>query len=314
MSGKSTRVVIVVEVEGLEEAARRVPDVEIITAYDRASALRRAADAEVLCVARFDSELFSAAANVRWVHAMMGGVERVLFPEFVESPIPLTCIKQCFGMPGAQHAMASMLASSSRMIDHWWLRLRKTVDCRVGRELRGNTLGIIGFGNIGRTLAELAKPFGMRVIAMARNPRAQAAPADELLGPNQLPELLRQSDFVVLAVPLTSQTRGLIGAEQLKMMKPSAWFIDISGRPAIVNEDAVIAALRQSVIAGADLQFATAPPPESPIWKMENLIMSQWSANSEEEGRCSNEVFAENLRRYRQNRPLIGLVDKKSGY
>ena len=101
MSGKSTRVVIVVELEGLAEAARRVPGIDVVTAYDRASALKHAAEAEVLCVARFDSELFRSAPNVRWIHAMMGGVERVLFPELVESPVPLTCVKQCFGMPGA---------------------------------------------------------------------------------------------------------------------------------------------------------------------------------------------------------------------
>jgi phosphoglycerate dehydrogenase-like enzyme len=111
MSGKPTRVVIVVELEGLAEGARRVPGVEIITAYDRESALKEAANAEVLCVARFDSELFRAAPKVKWVHAMMGGVERVLFPELIESPVPLTCVKECFGMPGAQHAMASMLAA-----------------------------------------------------------------------------------------------------------------------------------------------------------------------------------------------------------
>ena len=314
MSGKLTRVVVVVELEGLVEGARRVPGVEVVTAYDRGSALKEAAEAEVLCVARFDAELFHAAPKVKWVHAMMGGVERVLFSELIESPVPLTCVKECFAMPGAQHAMASMLAVNSRLIDYWWQRSRKTHDWRLPRELQGKTVGIIGFGNIGRTVAELAKAFGMRVVAMARKQRANPAPADELLTADQLPALLKQSDFVVLAVPLTAQTRGLIGAEQLKMMKPSAWFIDISGRPAIVSEEAMIDALQRGVIAGADLQFPTAPPADSPAWAMENLIMSQWSANSEEEGHRSNGLFEENLRRYKNNQPLLGLVDKKAGY
>jgi D-2-hydroxyacid dehydrogenase (NADP+) len=314
MSAKPTRVVVVVELEGLVEGARRVPGVEIITAYDRESALREAANAEVLCVARFDPELFRAAPKVKWVHAMMGGVERVLFPELIESPVPLTCVKECFAMPGAQHAMASMLAVSSRLVDYWWQRTRKLHDWRLPRELTGKTVGIIGFGNIGTTLAGLAKPFGMRVIAMARNPRSDPAPADQLFPPDRLPELLGLSDFVVLAVPLTSQTRGLIGAEQLKMMKPSAWFIDISGRPAIVSEEAVIDALQRGVIGGADLQFPTAPPADSPVWTMENLIMSQWSANSEEESHRCNALFEENLRRYRNMQPLVGLVNKKAGY
>jgi D-2-hydroxyacid dehydrogenase (NADP+) len=314
MSGKPTRVVVVVELEGLAEGARRVPGVEIVTAYDRESALKEAAEAEVLCVARFDAELFRAAPKVKWVHAMMGGVERVLFPELIESPVPLTCVKECFAMPGAQHAMASMLAVNSRLVDYWWQRSRKTHEWRLPRELQGKTVGIIGFGNIGGTVAELAKAFGMRVVAMARKQRPDPAPADELLTSDQLPALLKQSDFVVLAVPLTAHTRGLIGAEQLKMMKPTAWFIDISGRPAIVSEEAVIDALQRGVIAGADLQFPTAPPADSPVWAMENLIMSQWSANSEEEGHRCNGLFEENLRRYKNNQPLLGLVDKRAGY
>jgi phosphoglycerate dehydrogenase-like enzyme len=314
MSGKSIPVVIITDLEGLAELAQAVPGFEIIKAYDRESALRRAPEAEVLCVARFDAELFRAARNTRWVHAMMGGVEKILFPEFIESPIPLTCVKECFAMPGAQHALASMLAVNSRLIDYWWQRSRKIHEWRLPRELQGKTLGIIGFGNIGATLAKLARPLGMRIIALARNPRPNPAPADELLSMDQLPQLLGRSDFVVLALPLTPLTRGLIGAQQLKMMKPSAWFIDISGRPALVDETAVIVALKNGTIAGADLQFATAPPADSPAWSMENLIMSQWSANSEEEGRRCIELFAENLRRYRNHESLLGLVDKKAGY
>jgi len=128
MSGKSIPVVIVTELEGLAELSEAVPGFEIIKAYDRETALRRAPEAEVLCVARFDAELFHAARNVRWVHAMMGGVEKILFPEFIESPIPLTCVKECFAMPGAQHALASMLAVTSRLIDYWWQRPQKTHD------------------------------------------------------------------------------------------------------------------------------------------------------------------------------------------
>jgi phosphoglycerate dehydrogenase-like enzyme len=217
-------------------------------------------------------------------------------------------------MPGAQHALASMLAVSSRLIDYWWQRPRRTHDWRLPGELDGKTLGIIGFGNIGSTLAKLAKPLGMHVIAMARNQRPNPAPADQLLPPERLPELLKLSDFVVLAVPFTARTRGLIGTSELKMMKPSAWFIDISGRPAILDQEAAIDALRRGVIGGADLQFPTAPPSDSPVWEMENLIMSQWSANSQEEGLRSNELFQSNLRRYLDKQPLRGLVDKKAGY
>jgi phosphoglycerate dehydrogenase-like enzyme len=314
MNNGNTKLVITVELEGLVESAQRVPGYEIVTAYDRPSALEKLRQAEVLCVHRFDAELFRAASNVKWIHAMMGGVEKILFPELIASNVPLTCVKECFGIPGAQHAMASMLAVCSRLPDYWWQRTRKTHDWRLPHELSGKTLGIIGFGNIGKALANFAKTFGMNVIAMARNPRRDPFPADQLVSPSQLPELLQRSDFVVLCVPLTHETRGLIGATQVAMMKSSAWFIDISGRPAIVDESAMIDALKRGVIAGADLQFPTAPPPDSPVWTMENLIMSQWSANSDEESRRCNALFESNLHRYRDKQPLIGLVAKKAGY
>jgi phosphoglycerate dehydrogenase-like enzyme len=314
MSQDIKRVLIAVELEGLPEAARDVSGFEVITAYDRPTLLKLAPTADILCVAWFDAELFNAAAKVRWVHVMKGGVEGALFPEFVASPVPLTCCKQCFGMPGAQHAMAAMLAVNSRLNDNWWQRSHFKLEWKLPRELQGKTLGIIGYGNIGRTLAALAKPFGMRVLAVARQAHADAGPADEIHAPSQLQKLLAESDCVVIAVPLTPLTRGLIDEPQLKLMKPTAWLIDISGRPAIVNQDAVIRALQQGWIAGADLQIPTAPSAESPLWKMENLIISQYSANSEEEGLRCNQLFATNLALYRDNRPLQGLVDKAAGY
>ena len=157
MNNGKTKLVITVELEGLAESAQRVPGYEIVTAYDRPSALEKLKQADVLCVHRFDAELFRAAPNVKWIHAMMGGVEKILFPELIASDIPLTCVKECFSIPGAQHALASMLAVCSRLPDYWWQRNRKTHDWRLPHELTGKTLGIIGFGNIGKTLASFAK-------------------------------------------------------------------------------------------------------------------------------------------------------------
>jgi phosphoglycerate dehydrogenase-like enzyme len=314
MSIQSTRVLITCDLEELAPAAAAVPGVEVAAALDRTAILDQIGEAEVLCLAGFDAEMFRAAKKLKWVQAMLGGVEKVLFPELVQSEIPLTCIKECFGVPGAEHAMAAMLAVSSRLNEYAWLRSKRKLEWRLPRELHGKTIGIIGFGNIGRALGERARAFGMRVLAAARRPTGDVGPAHEVLAQDQLPRLLVESDFVVVAVPLTQSTRGLIGPAQLKAMKPSAWLIDISGRPAIVEQDAVIAALREKQIAGADLQFGTAPAADSPLWTMENLIISQYSANSEEEGRRSVELFVENLRRYRQNQPLIGLVDKRAGY
>ena len=154
----------------------------------------------------------------------------------------------------------------------------------------------------------------MRILALARRPRAEAAPADELLEQKQMPRLLGESDFVVVAVPLTPLTKNLIGSAELSHMKSSAWLIDISGREAIVEQAAVIRALQERRIAGADLQFKEPPPPDSPLWDMDNLIMSQYSANSEEETLCSIALIVDNVRRYRAGLPLRGEVSKVDGY
>jgi phosphoglycerate dehydrogenase-like enzyme len=323
MNHDTIKIVIIGEVEGVADVLRGMPGVDVMTARNRETALHLAGKAEVLCLERyFDTELFQAAQNVRWIHVMMGGVETALFPELVNSPVPLTCIKQSFGIPGAHHAMATMLAIQTRLLDYWWLRSGRTLKWQLPSEIGGMTLGIIGFGNIGRTLAQLARAFEMRVLAVARRARSDPSPAHEVWGADQLPRLLGESDFVVMAAPVTEQTRGMFGERQLRMMKPTAWFIDISGRQAIVGYEAVISALKEKRIAGADLQFASgksvqfasAPEPSSPLWSMENLIISQYSANSVQEERRSTELFIENVRRYQGNQPLLGLVDKKAGY
>jgi phosphoglycerate dehydrogenase-like enzyme len=154
----------------------------------------------------------------------------------------------------------------------------------------------------------------MKVVAVARRPLSEAAPADEVVTPDRLNDVLARADFVVIAVPQTPDTRGLIGGPQLRQMKRSAYLIDISGRPAIVDQAAVIDALWSGVIAGADLQFAKPPSATSPLWAMDNLIMSQYSANSVEETQRSLALVKDNLQRFRDGQPLRGLVDKAAGY
>jgi phosphoglycerate dehydrogenase-like enzyme len=309
-----TRMLMTFEDGELADAMRAVRGVDLRVAAGRKAALDAIGDAEVACVAPFDAELLARGTRLRWVQAFLGGVEAVLCPELVASPIPLTCVKECFAAPGADHAMASILAVTYRLDYYLRAQARRTFEWRKPNEVTGRTLGIIGFGNIGQALARRARAFGMRVIAMARRPRADAAPADVLLSPADLPRLLGTSDFVVVAVPLTGETRGLIGPAQLARMKPTARLIDISGRPAIVNEQAVVQALQAHRIAGADLQFKKPPSPDSPLWQMDNLIMSQYSANSQKETRRAVALVVENLRRYRAGEPLLGLVDKAAGY
>lgn len=309
-----TRLLMTFHDPELAEAMQTVPGIDVQVATDRQAALKGIGDAEVVCAASFDGELMRHATRLRWVQAFLGGVEAVLCPELAASPIPLTCVKECFAAPGADHAMAVILAVAYRVDYYLRAQMRRTFAWRKPNEVSGKTLGIIGFGNIGQALAWRARAFGMRVIAIARRPRGDAAPADELLAPGQLAQVLGASDFIVVAVPLTPETRGLIGHAQLAQMKPTAWLIDISGREAIVDPQAVVKALEEHRIGGADLQFAAPPQRDSPLWEMDNLIMSQYSANSMEETSRAIALVVENLRRYRASEPLLGLVDKAAGY
>ncbi len=298
---------------GLEIVEREAPGCRVEIAADRTEMLRLVPRADVLCVGIFDEELLQAAHRLRWVQALMGGVESVLFPEFRQSSISLTCCKECFAIPAAEHALAMMLAFSRRLYYDIRQRSRRTFEYQDPEELQGKTVGLIGAGNIGQEIARRCTCFGMRVIAVTRQARQGVSPdLDELLTAAQLPELLERSDFVVVAVPLTSETAGMIGEPEISKMRPTAYLIDVSGRPALYDIDALEQALRQGRIAGAALQIV--PPEISPLWEIDNLLLSLHRSTSRQEvGRCFG-LFADNLNRIRRGEPLRGLVDKISGY
>ena len=200
----------------------------------------------------------------------------------------------------------------------------------ASQELRGATLGIVGYGSIGREVGRIGKCFGMRVVAAKRSvneardtgyklpgtgdPEAQMP--DRIYPPERLREMLAECDFVVISLPLTSETRGLIGEEELQAMKPTAYLVNVS-RGGIVNEPALIKALQEGWIAGAGLDvFEMEPlPPDSPLYDLDNVILSPHVAGfSPHYDERASDLFAENLRRYLAGEELLNLVDKKAGY
>ena len=308
---------------GLEKIEGCVDGVRVVAGEDRDFLEEAFAEAEVAFVGAFDAGLLRVARNLRWVHAGSGGVEGYMFPQMVESAITLTCSKPCFDSTGAEYALGMMLAFSRRLhVDlrhrpdrEWEWSVPGTLRSRGQwpTELKGRTVGILGLGVMGSEIARVAKGFGMRVMAMARTRRTPPPTVDRLLGPAQMDELLAGSDFVVLSLPLTPETRGAIGERELGMMKDSACFIDVSGRPALYDLEAVRRALVGGSIAGAALQLEV-PAPDSALWEVENLLMSFHRVVTREEYQRCVELFCENLRRYCQGQPLLGLVDKSAGY
>jgi phosphoglycerate dehydrogenase-like enzyme len=198
-------------------------------------------------------------------------------------------------------------------------------------ELRGSTVGIVGYGSIGREIAHIARTFGMEVLAVKRDVRQPAEPDGYALAergdpegvyfhrlypPEALISMVRECDFVVLTLPLTESTRNMIDADVLEAMKPTAYLINLS-RGGIVAEDALLAALRSGQIAGAGMDvFAAEPLPEdNPLWKEPNLIISPHiSGVTTDYDVKAVTMFIENLKRYIARKDLLNLVDRTRGY
>jgi phosphoglycerate dehydrogenase-like enzyme len=184
------------------------------------------------------------------------------------------------------------------------------------QELSGKVLGIFGFGDIGRELAARARVLGMTVWGLVRTPRPKPDNIDRLLTAGKEDTLLRESDVLILALPLTADTKGIIGERQLKRMKHSAYLINI-GRGELVQESALVRALREGWIAGAGLDvYATEPlPPGSPLWRLPQVVMTPHIAGTHPHYmERSADIFMKNLKLYLAREPLFNEVDKQAGY
>ncbi len=257
-----------------------------------------------------------ALPTLKWVHTVSAGVEHALDEALRAAPVTLTNARGVFDLPIAETVLAYMLMIAKQMPvfmayqrEHRWKK-------QALRELAGLTVGIVGLGSIGAEIARLCRALGMHVLATRRRPEEGAPNVEQLFPPEQLEDLLAQVDFAVLAVPLTSETRGMIGETQLRALRPDAWLINIA-RGAIVDEPALIRALQNQQLGGAALDvFSHEPlPASSPLWDMENVIITphnSWSTPHLEEREA--ELFLDNLERYLRGEPLRHVVDKNLGY
>jgi phosphoglycerate dehydrogenase-like enzyme len=292
---------------------------------DREDLIRELEDADVAMVAMWDPELLSACHNLRWVHAVSGGIEGYLFPEFVQTSVPFTCGKPTFGVPGAESALAAMLMVTRR--NHYAIGHSKTTHWLQSRDdelfpedLSGKTVGIIGMGQMGQALAPRAAALGMRVFSATRTPRHASEGVERSYTMDQIDEFLEHLDFVVVAVPSTPQTKGMINQSVFKAMKKNAWIIDISGRTSIFDFPMLAQAIDQNWIAGICTQPSGyypeqgMPPKESSFWRRENVYVSPCRGTSQEQEAAGLNLFFDNLRKFEAGEPLDGLVDKQAGY
>lgn len=218
------------------------PEAKVVLARTPEQRRAELTDTDVLFTVRFSPADFTSAKQLKWLHLSSAGATHVLFPEMIESNIIVTNSRGLYGIPIAEHVIGVMIILARKLHEAYRFQLegkwpRKEMFDRYPSfsELHGRTAGVIGLGDIGLAVAERAKALGMRVIATKRHVGAPPACVDELLGPEGLPHLLQMSDFVVVAAPLTSETKGLIGERELRLMKPTAYIFNV-GRGAIIQE------------------------------------------------------------------------------
>ena len=286
---------------------------------DEASVLEQA---EVLLLGAVPASvldhLVARAPQLRWIHSASAGVDRVTTSAVRERGLTVTNARGVFSKPIAEYVVMMALAIARRLPQLLELQRERTWQPLRGRELSELTIGIVGYGDIGKEVARLLEPFGCRVIATRRHPDRGPGEGSrvEMYGLDQLNEVLRQSDIVVVAAPLTDETAGLIGAEQLGEMRETAWLINIA-RGRLIDELALRRALESGWIGGAVLDVFSEEPlsPESPLYRTPNLVITphtSWASNRVAERTV--DLFVENLRRDRAGEPLRNVVDLEAGY
>lgn len=262
-------------------------------------------------------EAFLANPQVRWVHTRSAGLDHVLFPELVESSVSLTNGSGVFSAALGEFALAMVLYFAKdfpRMLRNKASRRWEQFDLDA---IAGQTVGIVGYGDIGRQVASRMHAVGMKVLALKRRPPAAADPlVNRFYKPEDMAVMLGQCDYVAVSAPLTRETRHMISDAQFAAMKPSAVVVNV-GRGPVIDQAALVRALQQKRIRGAGLDvFEHEPiPVDDPIWGFENVFISPHCADNAH-GWLENAMrfFLDQYERFRTGEPLKNVVDKRLGY
>jgi phosphoglycerate dehydrogenase-like enzyme len=314
----------------VERIRRDFPHHAFLEAWDIDAVRRLLPEADAAFTPYVDRDLFPSLSRLRWIQAPAAGVGSLLFPEMVASAVTLTSARGIRARAMAEHVLGMSIALARQFhvalrhqVKHEWVQdLLERGGASAIRTLDGARMGIVGLGAIGTEVARVAVPFGLRVSAVRRHARGPAPSGegavtlDELLPPDRLPELLAKSDVVVLAAPLTPETRGLIGAREVAQMKRGAFLINV-GRGKLVVDEAIVEGLRTGQLGGAALDVFTHEPlaADSPYWDLPNVIITPHTSGAMQDYWTPLvALFSDNLRRFEQGQPLLNVVDKTGGY
>ncbi len=264
----------------------------------------------------FLRENWDGFRRLRWVHTASAGVERVLFPELAASGVALTNARHIFDQPLAEYAIGLMLALSKDLVttfryqaDHRWVQ-------RETETLSGKTVVMVGVGPIARRTAQLASAFGMSVRGVARTARTGDPDFGDIVASDDLATLFADADYVVMVLPGTPQTAGMVDAAALSALRPTARLVNV-GRGSTLDQEALCTALRDGRLAGAalDVMRPEPLPADLPLWQTPNLIISpHMSGDYTGMQRDIAALFGRNLERFVRGEPLVNVVDKSKGY
>ncbi len=308
-----------IEPAALDTIGALAPDMRVVATRDR-SEIEALLDEIEIAAGWFPHNLVARAPGLRWFQQWGAGADWLLrYPETIDRDFVLTNTSGIHAIPISEQIIGMLLmfarglhrAVRAQAQQQWWRA--EPADLF---ELAGKTMLLVGVGAIGARTAMLASALGMTVEGIRRDPARAVAGVSAMYGPDQLRERLAHADVVVLTVPLSRITQAMIGAAELRAMKPTAYLINI-GRGGTVDEPALVRALREQRIAGAALDvFAEEPlPPSSPLWAMEHVIITgHYAGSTPKYNQRAMAIFLDNLRRYRSGEPLRNVVDKQAGY
>jgi len=291
---------------------------------------------DILFGLRVPDDFVRKIVGLKWIQLLSAGADHALKGALAEnSAIALTTASGIHATPIAEYTIASMLAYAHGF--HRLMRAQMRGEWRRGGgfmddvdSLRGKTLGVVGYGSIGRETARIGAALGMEVLALKRNPAERqdfgwnppgvGDPEGRIprrwYGPGECAAMLAESDYITVTLPGTPHTRGFIGAREIAAMRPGAYIVNI-GRGSVIDQAALIRALDEKRIGGAGLDVFEREPLEadSPLWAMENVILTpHMSGAFKDYNTAACRLFSDNLRRFRAAQPLLNLVDRATGY
>jgi len=301
----------------------RYPGMRVVHLKDYSGVNAELPDTDIFVGWSLRALQLAAAPRLKWLHSTAAGVAQLMYPELRASGIAVTNASGVHTIPIAEHVLGLLLALARRFPSsfrhqaarHWGQQDIWDEPIRP-RELRGATLLVVGLGAIGREVARLARAIGMRLEAVTRSGQAAPEFADRVAPASSLDALLPAADFVVLAAPETAETRHLMNAPRLALMKPSAYLINVA-RGSLIDESALAAALTARRIAGAALDVASEEPlpASSPLWALDNCFLTpHLSGASDSLWERQGDLLLENLDRWFSGRELRNRVDLSRGY